>query len=140
MPRTVDLSSGTVALLKAHKKHQAEMKLADRMIYRDLGLVFTKEWQERGTLGLPLQTNNMGERGVPGHNQSGQGPQDHDARPSSYECDVAAQGWCVQAHVVRQRRLGRGGLGITLNVTLTRSQAWPQDAAAKLGALLYGVR
>ena len=65
MPRTVELSAGTVELLKAHKKHQAEMKMANRQIYRDHGLVFTKEWKERGTngfLGLPLQANNLAER------------------------------------------------------------------------------
>ena len=79
MPRTLDLGAETVALLKEHKRHQAELKMRNRTLYQDHGLVFAKEWSERykqtDYLGLPLQTNNMGERefariikaaGVPG--------------------------------------------------------------------------
>jgi integrase len=66
MPRTVDLSTETIELLKLHKRHQAELKMANRTIYRDHGLVFCREWGERRArkdfLGDPLQTNNLGER------------------------------------------------------------------------------
>jgi integrase len=41
--RTVDLSTETVARLAAHRKHQAEIKLRNRLHYTDLGLVFAKE-------------------------------------------------------------------------------------------------
>lgn len=66
VPRTIDLGAEIVELLKAHRRHQAELKMANRMIYRDHGLVFCKEWGERRArkdfLGDPLQTNNLGER------------------------------------------------------------------------------
>jgi len=66
MPRTVDLSAETIALLKDHKRHQAELRMANRTIYKDHGLVFAKEWNQRyglkDFLGLPLQSNNIGER------------------------------------------------------------------------------
>lgn len=44
MPRTVDLAAEAVVLLRAHKSHQAEMKMANRTSYQDHGLVFAKEW------------------------------------------------------------------------------------------------
>jgi integrase len=47
MPRSVDLSAETIALLKEHKRHQAELKMANRTVYQDHGLVFAKEWSER---------------------------------------------------------------------------------------------
>jgi integrase len=66
MPRTVDLAGETVALLRAHTSHQAELKMANRPLYQDHGLVFAKEWGElygrKDLLGLPLQANNLGER------------------------------------------------------------------------------
>jgi hypothetical protein len=43
-PRTVDLGAETVGLLRTHRRHQAELKMANRTAYRDLGLVFAKEW------------------------------------------------------------------------------------------------
>ncbi|MBU4533322.1 MAG: site-specific integrase [Firmicutes bacterium] len=65
-PRTIDLSPGTVALLRKHKSHQAEIKMANRQAYRDHGLMFAKEWEQmqrrHDTLGHPLQMNNIGQR------------------------------------------------------------------------------
>jgi integrase len=70
MPRTVDLSSETVLLLKEHKRAQAELKMANRTAYHDLGLVFAKEWGHlhgrEDSLGLPLEANNLGQRESPG--------------------------------------------------------------------------
>ena len=43
-PRTVDLAAETVELLKAHKRRQAELKMANRTAYQDHALVFAKEW------------------------------------------------------------------------------------------------
>ena len=64
--RTVSISAETVALLRAHKLHQAELKMANRTVYQDHGLVFAKEWADVGaatnTLGHPLQANNLGQR------------------------------------------------------------------------------
>ena len=60
------LSVGAEELLRAHRKHQRELMMANRTAYRDLGLVFAKEWsdlQRAGEmLGYPLQMNNLGQR------------------------------------------------------------------------------
>jgi integrase len=63
MPRTLDLAAETIALLREHKRAQAELKMANRTAYQDLGLVFAKEWGHlhgrEDSLGLPLQSNNL---------------------------------------------------------------------------------
>jgi len=55
-----------VELLRAHKAHQAEVKMRSRTTYHDHGLVFAKEWSDVGRrtaeLGNPLQANNLGQR------------------------------------------------------------------------------
>ena len=62
--RALDISPETCALLAAHKRHQAEVKLANRIAYHDRGLVFAKEGRTRTTdrLGDPLQANNIAQR------------------------------------------------------------------------------
>src|SRR5688500_9140634 len=42
-PRTVSLAAETITLLRAHKRHQARIKMANRTTYADHGLVFAKE-------------------------------------------------------------------------------------------------
>jgi integrase len=63
--RTISIVPETEALLRKHKAHQAELKLADRTHYHDHGLVFAKEWEHLrrhgDTLGHPLQMNNIGQ-------------------------------------------------------------------------------
>jgi integrase len=65
-PRTIDIGKETVLLLRALKRHQAEIKLKNRRTYHDFDLVFTKEWRDLGrkheVLGQPLQMNNLGQR------------------------------------------------------------------------------
>jgi integrase len=60
------LAPETVTLLRDHRRHQAELKMANRTAYRDHGLVFAKEWGHlhgrQDSLGLPLQSNNLGQR------------------------------------------------------------------------------
>ena len=64
--RTLSISPGTVELLRDHRQSQNELKLKNRQYYRDLGLVFAKEWVQLGAaharLGDPLQANNLGQR------------------------------------------------------------------------------
>jgi integrase len=66
IPRTIPIARETVALLRRHKAHQAELKLANRIKYHDHGLVFAKEWdhlqRHRDTLGHPLPMNNLGQQ------------------------------------------------------------------------------
>src|SRR5262249_16805017 len=61
--RTVDISADTVALLRAHRRSQAELKLKNGEHYRDLGLVFAKEHADaahaHALLGTPLQPKNI---------------------------------------------------------------------------------
>src|SRR5262245_15293551 len=65
-PRTIEVAPETVALLRRHRGHQAELKLGNGSHYHDHGLVFAKEWGDltrgRDSLGAPLQMNNLGER------------------------------------------------------------------------------
>jgi integrase len=65
-PRTVSLGAETVELLRAHKKHQAEIKMANRTTYHDLGLVFAKDWPDLhragDKIGSPFQMSSLGQR------------------------------------------------------------------------------
>ena len=65
-PRMLELAPGTLDLLRAHRRHQAEIKLRNRQRYHDHGLIFAKEWgdvtRRYDTLGDPLQMNNLGQR------------------------------------------------------------------------------
>jgi len=62
--RTIAIAPETLALLKAHRKHQAEIKLAVGPAYHDFDLVFAKEPEphRQDTVGCPLQANNLGQR------------------------------------------------------------------------------
>jgi integrase len=42
VPRTVDIAPETVELLRTHRRHQAELKMANRHVYTDLGLVLRR--------------------------------------------------------------------------------------------------
>jgi integrase len=59
--RELHLSAETVALLREHKKVQAELKLANRLDYKDYGLVFAQAWEQanchHALLGWPLHAN-----------------------------------------------------------------------------------
>src|SRR5262245_37088147 len=56
--RTITITSETVELLRAHKRSQAELKMANRSAYHDHGLVFAKDYvdlcQRLDKLGHPL--------------------------------------------------------------------------------------
>jgi integrase len=56
--RVVDISEGTLALLREHKRHQAEVKMKNRKHYAEHHLVFACEWAQHSSknsvLGHPL--------------------------------------------------------------------------------------
>jgi integrase len=139
MPRTIELSAGTIELLKTHKKHQAEMKMANRQLYRDHGLVFTKEWKERGTngfLGLPLQANNLAERDMlPIIKKAG--VRRINVHGLRHTCATLLLKSGEPAHVV-QRRLGHKRIEQTLSTYAHVLPSMQQATAAKMGALLHG--
>lgn len=64
--REIIVTPETLARLKTHKQHQAEVKMKNRTRYQDFGLVFAKEHANvrrgKDSLGQPLQVNNIGER------------------------------------------------------------------------------
>jgi integrase len=140
VPRTVDLSAETIALLKEHKRHQAELKMANRTVYKDHGLVFAKEWNERyrttDFLGLPLQANNIGEREFARIIKAANVRRIsiHGLRHTSATMLLKAG---VAAHVVQQR-LGHKRIEMTLGIYAHALPSMQQDAARRLGALLHG--
>jgi integrase len=140
VPRTVDLASETVELLKAHKRAQAELKMRNRLAYHDLGMVFAKEWGDlhgrEDSLGLPLQSNNLGQREFARILKVANVRRItiHGLRHTSATLLLKAG---VPAHVVQQR-LGHKRVEITLGIYAHVLPSMQQDAAQRLGALLYG--
>jgi integrase len=140
VPRTVDLAAETIERLKAHKRHQAELKMRNRIAYHDLGLVFAKEWGDlhgrEEALGLPLQSNNLGQREFARVLKAAKVRRItiHGLRHTSATLLLKAG---VPPHVV-QRRLGHKGIEITMSIYAHVLPSMQQDAAQRLGALLYG--
>ena len=139
-PRSLDLGAETITLLREHKRHQAEMKMANRTVYQDHGLVFAKEWGERygrkDFLGLPLQANNIGEREF-ARVMKAAGVRRisfHGLRHTSATLMLKAG---VAPHVVQQR-LGHKRIEMTLGIYAHALPSMQQDAARRLGALLHG--
>lgn len=139
-PRTVSIAPQTVDLLKAHRKAQAELKMANRTTYTDLGLVFAKEWGEigsrRGILGNPLQAKHLGQQ------QFARLIKVAKVRPIKFHglrhtCATLLLRSGEPVHVVSER-LGHKSTSITLEVYAHVLPDMQQGAAAKMGALLHG--
>jgi integrase len=137
--RTISVAAETVTLLRRHKAHQAELKLANWAHYHDHGLVFAKEWEHLrrhgDTLGHPLQMNNLGQNEFRKLiKQSGVRPiKFHGLR---HTCATLLLQAGVPIKVV-QERLGHKRIEITLNIYAHALPSMQQDAAAKLAALLH---
>jgi integrase len=129
-----------VSLLKEHKRAQAELKMANRTAYHDLGLVFAKEWGHlhgrEDSLGLPLQANNLGQREFARAIKAAKvrAITVHGLRHTSATLLLKAG---VPPQVV-QRRLGHKRIEITLGIYAHVLPSMQQDAARRLGALLHG--
>jgi integrase len=137
--RTIAITTETVLLLRQHKAHQAEVKLANRAYYHDHGLVFAKEWENLrrygDTLGHPLQMNNIGQ------NEYQRIIKTAGVRPIKFHglrhtCATLLLQAGVPIKVV-QDRLGYKRIEITLNIYAHALPSMQQDAAAKLAALLH---
>ena len=138
--RPIDIAAETLELLKAHRAHQAEVKMRYRQQYTDLGLVFAKEPTDTGrrraeSLGTPLQVNTIGEREFQGLVTAAGVPRItvHGLRHTCASLLLAAG---VPAHVV-QRRLGHKDISITLDTYAHVLPDQQREAAAKLAALLH---
>jgi len=132
--RSVDLSAETVALLQVHKREQAELKMKNRLVYRDLGLVFAQRWEDgRAHLGMPLDMGTVNAKlesacAIAGVKRI----TPHGLRHTSATLLLAAG---VPPHVV-QRRLGHKKVEMTLGIYSHVLPSMQQEAAAKLAALL----
>jgi integrase len=139
-PRTVALGAQVVDLLRAHRKHQAEIKMANRTSYADLGLVFAKEWSDvrkRGdTLGQPLQANNLGQREY-AHLIKVAGIRRIKFHGLRHTCATLLLQAGQPVHVVSER-LGHSKVSMTMEVYAHVLPDMQQDAAAKLSAILHG--
>lgn len=140
-PRTVTITTETVTLLRAHKRSQAEVKIANRAGYHDHGLVFAKEQgdirQRLDKLGHPLQSNNLGQRSFAALCATAKVRRItfHGLRHTSATM-LLADG--VPAHVVSER-LGHSDVSITLNNYAHVLQHHERAAADRMAALLHGV-
>jgi integrase len=139
-PRTVRETAETVALLRRHKTHQAELKLNAAAHYHDHGLVFAKEWPhvngKHDTLGDALSLNNIGQREFARLTKmAGVRPiKFHGLRHTS--ATLALEGG-VSAKVV-QERLGHKKIMTTLDIYAHRLPAMDQAAADSIGAVIHG--
>jgi len=138
--RTVSLSPETVELLRAHKRHQAEIKMANRTAYHDHGLVFAKEWADvrthRDSLGEPLQSNNLGQREYAQITKAA-GVRRIKFHGLRHTCATLMLRAGEPIHVVSER-LGHKKVEITLNIYAHALPDMQQGAADRLGALLHG--
>ena len=140
MARTIHISPETVRLLKVHRKHQAELKMENRLHYQDRDLVFAKDWKrltrKYQTLGNPLQMNNLAERefnpmikeaGVPKIKFHGM----------RHTCATLLLKNGEHVKVVSER-LGHKGVEITMNIYQHALPDMQEAAASTIGAILHG--
>lgn len=127
-PRTIDISSRTVALLRKHRAHQLERKLANGAAYHDYGLVFAKD------SGDPLQANNLGERQLDRLIKAA-GVKRIRFHGLRHTCATLMLQAGVPAKVV-QERLGHKRIEITLNAYAHVLPGMQEDAVKKLEAIL----
>jgi len=137
--RSIELAAETLALLKTHKSHQAEVKLRNRTVYQDHGLMFAKEWGDlhgrADTLGGPLQINNIGQREFARLITAAKVKKIkfHGMRHTCATLLLLAN---VQIHVV-QRRLGHSKVQMTMDIYAHCLPSQQQDAADRLAMLLH---
>ena len=137
--RQLDLSEDTVALLREHKRQQAELKLKNRLRYQDCGLMFAQEWEDQkgkqSRLGLPLHRSTIGQ-------------QLDKLCVKSVVKRITVHGLrhtCATLlmlagvpPVVVQKRLGHADAAMTLNIYSHVLPSMQKDAAQRLAALLHG--
>jgi integrase len=138
--RTISISSVTAELLKAHKRHQAELKMANRKKYHDLGLVFAKEWgdlrKREECLGHPLQANNIGQREY-AKLIAAAGVKPIKFHGLRHTCATLLLQAGEPVHVVSER-LGHAKVSMTMEVYAHVLPDMQERAAEKMGGLLQG--
>lgn len=139
-PRMISLGAETIDLLRRHRQHQSEIKMANRNSYSEFALVFAKERSDlraaTDSLGHPLQINNLGQREYARLIKAA------DVRPIKFHglrhtCATLLLQAGQPVHVVSER-LGHAKVSMTMEVYAHVLPDMQQDAAAKLNALLHG--
>ena len=139
-PRALELAPETLELLRTHKAHQGEIKLANRQHYHDHGLIFAKAWdglqRRHDVLGNPLQVNNLGQREY-AKLIAASGVRRIKFHGMRHTCATLLLQAGVPPHIV-QKRLGHKRIEMTLSIYAHALPSMQQDAAARLGAILHG--
>jgi integrase len=139
-PRTVSLSAETVALLRTHRQHQRELMMANRRTYRDLDLVFAKEYSDlhcQGEmLGYPLQANNLGEREYAKIIKAA-GVKRIKFHGLRHTCATLLLRARTPVHVVAER-LGHAQVSMTMEIYAHVLPDMQTEAATTIGAILHG--
>ena len=141
-PHALQITAATIALLRRHKAHQAELKLQSGGSYHDHGLVFAKEWgdgrRKRETLGDPLGLNNIGQREFARLIKAA------DVRTIKFHGMRHTNATLMLQEgtnpKVVQQRLGHKKITTTLDIYAHVLPAMDQEAADTLGGLLHGKR
>ncbi len=138
--RVLELAPETLDLLRKHRVHQAEIKLANRLQYHDLGLMFAREWgglhRRHQSLGKPLSANNIGQNEYAKLILTS-GVRRIKFHGMRHTCATLLLQAGVPPHVVQQR-LGHKNIQMTLSIYAHALPSMQQDAAARLGAILHG--
>jgi len=136
--RTVTLGTETIARLRAHRKAQRELMMANRTTYEDHGLVFAKQPEHLQTpaakLGHPCHALVEGAFTAITRAAAVKAIKFHGLRHTAATLLLQAG---VPVQVVAQR-LGHAQISMTLEVYAHALPDMQRDAAAKLGALLAG--
>jgi integrase len=136
--RAVAVSPDTLALLRRHRLEQNELKMRNRLHYRDHDLIFAKEWREKwgrnDHLGDPLQSNNIGQRGFRRLIEAAKvrSITFHGLRHTSATLALLAD---VPVRVVADR-LGHKGIEITSNLYQHVLPEMDRDAALRIAGVL----
>lgn len=139
-PRTIRLSAKCIQLLRAHKLHQAEFKMAHRLDYHDHGFAFAKEHDKNPrwkVLGDPLKFSTLGPLLDKLSKKAGvKRIKFHGLR---HTCATLALDAGVPVKVVSER-LGHANTAITQDIYMHVLPSMQDDAAAVISALLQGKR
>ena len=137
--RTISIAPETVVLLRRHKAHQAELKLANRTHSHDHALVFAKEREHfqwhADTLGHPLPMNSLGQQEYV-RIMAQAGVRRIEFHGLRHACARRLRQAGVPIKVV-QERLGHKQISITLDIYAYALPSMHQDAAAKLAVWLH---
>jgi len=138
--RTIQLTPQTVELLKQHKESQAKLIKEKGKHYKNLGLVFAKEWthktKESYSLGDPLQMNNIGQREYAKIIEAA-GVKRIKFHGMRHTCATLLLKARIPVHVVSQR-LGHKTVSITTEVYAHVLPSMQEEAAEEMAAILYG--